>query len=128
MTSYIGILEKEPGSLWGVWFPDLPGCIAAAETADATIAQAGEALGQWIALAHEDGEVVPAPRGLETLREDPEFRVALTSGHIAILIRPPVDELELDETQMRAVDEAAERRGLSRRRLVRELVLERLAG
>lgn len=128
MTAYIGILEKDPGSLWGVWFPDLPGCIAAAETADETIAQAGEALAQWIALAHEDGATVPGPRSLEALRENADFREALAIGHLAIVIRPPVDELELDESQMRAVDAAAERRGLSRRRLVREIVLERLAG
>lgn len=128
MTAYIGILETEPGTLWGVWFPDLPGCIAADETADGTIAQAGEALRQWITLASEDGEALPPPRSLEALRGDPDFAAALAAGHLAVVIRPPVDELELDEAQMRAVDEAAERRGLSRRHLVRELVLNGLSG
>ena len=128
MTAYIGILEREPGTLWGVWFPDLPGCIAASETADRTIAQAGEALGQWLTLALEDGEAVPPPRSLEALRGDADFSEALAAGHVAIVIRPPVDELELDETQMRAIDEAAERRGLSRRHLVRELVLNGISG
>lgn len=127
MTAYIGILEKEPGTLWGIWFPDLPGCIAASETADETVSQAGEALGQWLAIAREDGETLPAPRTIEALRGDADFLEALAAGHVAILIRPPVDELDLDDGQLRAVDEAAERRGLSRRGLVRELVLSQIA-
>ena len=127
MTAYIGILEKEPGTLWGIWFPDLPGCIAAAETADETVSQAGEALGQWLAIAREDGETPPMPRTIEALRGDADFCEALAAGHVAIVIRPPVDELDLDDGQLRAVDEAAERRGLSRRGLVRELVLSQIA-
>ena len=44
------------------------------------------------------------------------------------MIRPPADELGLDETQLRAVDAAAERRGLYRTALVRELGLNQIAG
>ncbi|GJD96505.1 type II toxin-antitoxin system HicB family antitoxin [Methylobacterium iners] len=128
MTAYIGILEKEPDTLWGLWFPDLPGCIAAAETADETVTQAGEALAQWLAIARGDGETVSPPRTIEALRNDADFAEALATGHVAIVIRPPVDELGLDDGQLRAVDEAAERRGLSRRGLLRELVLNQIAG
>ncbi|MER2265569.1 type II toxin-antitoxin system HicB family antitoxin [Methylobacterium oxalidis] len=128
MTAYIGILEKEPGTLWGVWFPDLPGCIAAAETADATVEQAGEALAQWIAVAQEDGQPVAPPRTIEALRADGDVAEALAAGHVAILVRPPVDELDLDADQIRAIDAVAERRGLSRRALVREIVLSKIAG
>lgn len=128
MTAYFGILEKEPGTLWGVWFPDLPGCIAAAETADATVEQAGEALAQWIALAQEDGQPVAPPRTIEALRADGDVAEALAAGHVAILVRPPVDELDLDADQIRAIDAVAERRGPSRRALVREIVLSKIAG
>lgn len=128
MTAYIGIFEKEPGTLWGVWFPDLPGCIAAAETSDETVAQAGEALAQWVTIAQEDGAAIPTPRTIEELRSDPDFSEALAAGHLAIVVRPPVDELGLDDGQLRAVDAAAERRGLSRRGLVRALVLSEIAG
>ncbi|KQP05967.1 MAG: type II toxin-antitoxin system HicB family antitoxin [Methylobacterium sp.] len=128
MTAYIGILEKEPGTLWGIWFPDLPGCIAAAGTADETISQAGEALAQWFSLMREDGETPPPPRTIEQLRGDADFAEALAAGHMAIVIRPPVDELDLDDGQLRAVDEAAERRGLSRRGVVRAFVLSQISG
>lgn len=128
MTAYIGILEKEPGTLWGIWFPDLPGCIAAAGTADETVAQAGEALAQWLSLAREDGETPPLPRPIEELRGDADFAEALAAGHMAIVIRPPVDELDLDEGQLRAVDAVAERQGLSRRGVVRAFVLSQISG
>ncbi|SFU95687.1 Predicted nuclease of the RNAse H fold, HicB family [Methylobacterium sp. 174MFSha1.1] len=128
MTAYIGILEKEPGTLWGLWFPDLPGCIAAGASADDTLAQGAEALAQWAALAREDGTVLPAPRSVEALRSDPDVAAALASGHVAVAVRPPADELGLDDAQLQAVDRAAERRGLTRSGLVRALVLDGIAG
>ncbi|MGX7708273.1 type II toxin-antitoxin system HicB family antitoxin [Methylobacterium sp. Gmos1] len=128
MTAYIGILEKEPGTLWGLWFPDLPGCIAAGESADDTLAQGAEALAQWAALAREDGLTLPAPRSIEVLRSDPDVAAALASGHVAVAVRPPADELGLDDAQLQAVDQAAERRGLTRSGLVRALVLDGIAG
>jgi predicted RNase H-like HicB family nuclease len=128
VTAYIGILEKEPGTLWGLWFPDLPGCIAAGESADETLAQAGEALVQWAVLAREDGAILPAPRSIEALRSDPDVAGALAAGHVAVAVRPPADELGLNEAQLQAVDRAAERRGLTRSGLVRALVLDEIAG
>ena len=127
VTAYVGILEKDPSSLWGVWFPDLPGCIAAAETADATVIQAAEALAQWMALIAEDGRTLPPARTIEVLREDVDVSQALAAGHAAVVIRPPFDELGFDESAIKAIDSAAERRGLSRRDLVREMVLNQIA-
>lgn len=128
MTAYFGILEKEPGTLWGLWFPDLPGCIAAGESADDTLAQAAEALGQWATLAREDGAALPAPRSIEVLRSDPDVAGALAAGHVAVAVRPPADELGLDDAQLQAVDRVAERRGLTRSGLVRAMVLDEIAG
>lgn len=127
MTAYVGILEKDPSSLWGVWFPDLPGCVAAAETADATMLQAGEALVQWMTLIGKGGQTLPPARSIEVLRQDIEVSQALAAGHAAVLIRPPFDELGLDDSAIQAIDSEAERRGLSRRDLVREIVLTQIA-
>ncbi|KMO32302.1 hypothetical protein VQ02_23985 [Methylobacterium variabile] len=128
MTAYIGIPEQEPGTLWGLWFPDLPGCIAAGAAAGETLAQAAETLDQWAALAPEDGVVLPVPRSIEALRSDPDVAGALASGHVAVAVRPPADDLGLDDAQLQAVDRAAERRGLARSGLVRVLVLDEIAG
>lgn len=126
MTAFIGILEKEPGTLWGIWFPDLPGCIAAAGTAEDTLAQAGDALAQWLDVLRDDGTAVPQPRGIEALRGERDFAQALAAGHIAVVIRPSMDELNLDDATLRAIDSAAESRGLSRSGLVREIVLNQI--
>ena len=34
MTEYIALIHKEPGSDYGVSFPDFPGCITAGTTVD----------------------------------------------------------------------------------------------
>ncbi|HXG78506.1 MAG TPA: type II toxin-antitoxin system HicB family antitoxin [Methyloceanibacter sp.] len=74
MTHYIAIIHKEPGSIYGVSFPDLPGVAAAADSLDAALFEAAEAL----AFAAEDWEQLtgtpfPAPRSLDILRADAEF-------------------------------------------------------
>ncbi len=71
---YIAIISKEQGSLYGVSFPDVPGVIAAAESLDAALAEAAEAL----AFAAEDweeltGSPFPSPRTLDALQADAEF-------------------------------------------------------
>ncbi|HET6377951.1 MAG TPA: type II toxin-antitoxin system HicB family antitoxin [Methylocella sp.] len=44
MTNYIAIVEEEEGMAFGVWFPDLPGCISAGDTLDEAMSNAAEAL------------------------------------------------------------------------------------
>ena len=75
MKHYIAVIHKEPGSAYGVSFPDVPGVIASAASLDAAIAEAREAL----AFAAEDWEVLvgsafPSPRTLDALQDDPVFR------------------------------------------------------
>ncbi|HEX8167468.1 MAG TPA: type II toxin-antitoxin system HicB family antitoxin [Beijerinckiaceae bacterium] len=128
MTSYIGILEKEPGTLWGIWFPDLPGCIAAAPTSAEVIDQAPDALAQWIDVNRSDGQVVPPPRPFEDIRNDEWVVEALAKGHVPIVVPVLPPDLGFDASTLQAVDQAAERRGLSRAEFLRETVLEKIAG
>lgn len=74
MTHYIAIIHKEPGSIYGVSFPDLPGVVAAANSLDAALSEAAEAL----AFAAEDWEKLtgtsfPRPRSLDVLQTDSDF-------------------------------------------------------
>jgi len=74
VTHYIALIHKEPNSIYGVSFPDVPGVVAAAETLDGALSEAAEAL----AFAVEDWEThsgapFPAPRSLDALRADPQF-------------------------------------------------------
>jgi antitoxin HicB len=84
VTHYIALIHKEPDSIYGVSFPDVPGVIAAAETLDAALSEAAEAL----AFAAEDWEAnsgagFPPPRSLDALRDDPQFRARAQDAVVA---------------------------------------------
>lgn len=126
MTTYIGILEKEHSTLWGVWFPDLVGCIAAAQSSEEVLNQVGDALSQWIDLSRGDGQQIPPARSMEELRQDAEVQHALARGHVPVIVTLPVDLLGFDETSLNAIDAKAAERGVTRLDFVREAVLEKI--
>jgi len=71
---YIAIIHKEPGSVYGISFPDVPGVVAAVESLDAALKEAAEAL----AFAAEDWEQLtgtpfPRPHSLDALQADTDF-------------------------------------------------------
>ena len=117
---YIAILEKEPTSLWGVYFPDLPGCVTAGATADQATRRALEALRLYVETAGPD-EVLPAPRSLDALLGDPDVAKALAAGAIAFRVpvlaasgKPERVNISVDSGVLRAVDDAAKSSGLTR--------------
>ena len=61
MRSYIAIICKEPGSVWGVHFPDLPGCIAVAKTRRRVKVLIREAIQMHIDDMRERGYPIPKP-------------------------------------------------------------------
>ena len=76
---YPVLIECEPGAV-GVVFPDLPGCVAAAETMDQALVDAADVLRDWVEVAEEDGRLVPAPSVLEDI--DVPSGCALTSVNL----------------------------------------------
>ena len=74
MAHYIALIHKEPGSLYGVSFPDLPGVITAGQSIDDAMEQAAGVLAfaaeDWI-LHHDGG--FPTPRTIDDLRRDGQF-------------------------------------------------------
>jgi predicted RNase H-like HicB family nuclease len=95
MTRYFAILEKQPGSLWGVYFPDLPGCVSAAETAEQAIENAEAALTEVAEDMVAEGVPLPNARSVEDLRANIEVREALASG--AALVAVPLRLAEAAE-------------------------------
>ena len=58
---YVALIHKEPGSDYGVSFPDLPGCISAGATLEEAEAMAHEALALHIKGLRADGDALPEP-------------------------------------------------------------------
>ena len=84
MTSYIGLIRKDPDSDYGVDFPDFPGCVTAGRSLDEARRMATEALALHIEGMNEDQELIPAPAALEVIMAERENRDA-----VAFLIDVP---------------------------------------
>ena len=57
---YAVVIEKGPTS-YGAHVPDLPGCVAAAETREEVCALIREAIRLYVETLEEDGRPVPGP-------------------------------------------------------------------
>ena len=58
---YTIIVERGPSS-YGAYVPDLPGCVAVADTREEVSSLIGEALASHLELLAEDGQPIPEPR------------------------------------------------------------------
>ena len=58
---YVVTLERVPNN-YGASVPDLPGCVAAADTREETLKLIREGIEIYIELTLEDGDPVPEPR------------------------------------------------------------------
>jgi predicted RNase H-like HicB family nuclease len=86
LSRFFAVLEKKPGTLWGVYFPDLPGCVAAAETADVALDNAELALQEVADDLTGEGRSLPEPRSLQELQKDDEVREAFAAGAVLVTI------------------------------------------
>ena len=64
MKKYAVVIEKGPYS-YGAHVPDLPGCVAAAETRDEVYTLIREAIQLYVEALEEDGLPVPEPQSYE---------------------------------------------------------------
>lgn len=116
MRVFYALVEHERGSAYGVTFPDLPTVFSAADEEEKIIPNAIEALRLWA----EDADL-PKPSPLESLLASQNVRDQLAAG--AALVRVPLIEddsrvvrvnLTMEAGTLKAIDEAAEKRGLTR--------------
>ena len=111
---YVAVIDKDPGSAYGVQFPEVPGCHSAADSFDDIVPNAIEAL----SLFFEDSEPVP-PRGIEAVRE--EVAESIAEGAVLMMIPYVQDRkrvvrvnLSLEKGFLDTLDEAARMRGMTR--------------
>lgn len=128
MTSYIAVVEKEDDTAFGIWFPDLPGCISAADDEGEIYENAAIAL-----RLYADGEMeLAAPSAMTSLSARPDVRKAVKAG--AILISVPLIQstkkrrynVMLDPALVEHVDEMARIAGVSRSELIADALEARL--
>ena len=111
---YVAVIDKDPGSAYGVRFPEVPGCHSAADSLDDIVPNAIEAL----SLFFEDGEPVPA-LGMEAVREQvagsiAEGAVLMMIPHVRDRRRVVRVNLSLEKGFLETLDETARMRGMTR--------------
>jgi predicted RNase H-like HicB family nuclease len=117
---YIAFIHKDPDSVYGVSFPDMPGCISAGDTIDEAVRNAVEALSGHVRMLEADGDPIPAPRDFDAIMSDPELAEdrdgAMTT--IVPLVRDRGSttriNVSFDLGLLEAIDAAARDRGQTR--------------
>ena len=89
MAHYVAIVEDAgPDKAVGIWFPDLPGCFSAGDDIDEALRNAEEALVLYAEASAEQGHVLPAPRTVSGLRNDPQIAGNLREHAVALIALP----------------------------------------
>ena len=126
--SYLAVFEPSKDG-FGVYFPDLPGCISFGKTFDDAQRGAADALGLHIYGMERDGDPIPEPSQIPTVDPDTE------SGYFVspVTIYPDMVRNELDNRREKTnitlpawLKEAAEQRGVNYSRLLETALLDYL--
>ncbi|WP_413876230.1 type II toxin-antitoxin system HicB family antitoxin [Albidovulum sp.] len=128
MKTYLALVHKDEGSAYGLTFPDLPGCFAAADSEDAILRNAVEALELWF-----EDEAAVAPRGLAAITAEVADDLAAGAFLIAVpLVRPSSRQkrvnISLDAGTLEAIDAAADGLGLTRSGFLAMAALNEIRG
>lgn len=133
MANYVGILDGAD-HVWGVRIPDVPGCHGGGATPEAALADAIGALRELAAYYVANDIVVPAARGMvDVIRDrDAEYDPSKESLVVVPLLldrgRPVKANISLDAGLLEAIDEEAERRGLTRSGFLTSAALDKIEG
>ncbi len=116
---YVSFIHRDDAG-YGVSFPDFPGCVAVAETIDAAVRHACEALAFHVEGLSEDGDSSPPPRSIDAIKGDTELS-DWRSGADIVLIPLLLDRgswrrvnISLDRGLLEAIDDEARQRGITR--------------
>lgn len=60
---YLILIEGGPPSNYGAWSPDVPGCVATADTIETCVREMRSALEFHFEGMRENGEAIPEPTG-----------------------------------------------------------------
>ena len=123
---YVAVIDKDPGSAYGIQFPEVPGCFSAADRFEEIVPNAIEAL----SLFFEDGEPMP-PRGLEAVRD--EVAGSIAEGAVLMMIPYVGDRkrfvrvnLSLEKGFLDTLDEAARMRGMTRSAFIQKAAMREM--
>lgn len=112
MKTYIATIFEEAGK-YGVSFPDFPGCVTSADTLDELQHMAQEALQFHVDGMIEDGDSIPQPSDLTTVKAHEFARESVATMLVAVRIPGKTVRISLtaDEYDLAAIDQAVSKYG-----------------
>jgi len=85
-TQYVAVIEKEPDTAFGVWFPDVEGCFSAGDTFEEAVANAAATLRQHTEALESTGRHLSAARSVDGVLGDKDVRAAMEKGAVLFAI------------------------------------------
>lgn len=130
MGYVIGLVHQDADSAFGVSFPDLPGCFSAADTLDNVLVNATEAVGLYL-----EDQPIPIFRGIDAIKSDPDLAQDLAEGAFLLAVPVLISDQTIIRTNvtfergvLRAIDEAARLRKLTRSAFLAEAAKREIIG
>ncbi len=126
--SYLAVFEPSKDG-FGVYFPDLPGCISFGKTFEDAQREAADALGLHLYGMEKDGDPIPEPSKTPSVDSDTE------SGYFIspITVYPDMVRNELDNRRVKTnitlpawLKDAAEQHGVNYSRILETALLDYL--
>lgn len=134
-TQYVAVIEKEPDSAFGVWFPDVEGCFSAGDTLEEAATNAAAALRQHTEALESAGRHVATARGVDEVLRDKDVKAAIKKGAVLFAVPLLADagrtvriNISLDKGLVDQIDAAASMRGLTRSAFIAQATREKIAG
>ena len=126
-VTYFAVFEPAADGAWGVYFPDLPGCITLGDSFESATRNAEEALGLHLWGMEADGEVIPSPSA-PPMDDLPQNAVLA-----AITVYPDLVRQEMESRSVRTnvslpawLKNAAESAGLNYSQVLQAALMEHL--
>jgi predicted RNase H-like HicB family nuclease len=117
MTEYIALIHKDQHSSFGASFPDLPGCISAADSLEELRPMIEESLSLHIEGLLEDGDALPEPSTLDAIVKSKDYADAVA---VMVVKSPEAPDatvrvnITLPEKTLAQIDRKAAQKGMSR--------------
>lgn len=122
MAYAIALVHEENG-VFGISFPDFPGCISTADTLDEVIYRGSLALTMHVEGMVEDGDPLPVLRSASDIRHTEDTEGAIIAAVSFELPGKSVRvQISMDEHLLEALDRAAKAKGASRSGCIAEAV------
>lgn len=133
MAQYVGILDGAK-DVWGIRIPDVPGCHGGGPSPEAALADTISALQEFAAHEFARGRGIRPPRKVQEVMRDPAAEFDPKSGESLVMVpllldrgRPVKANISLDAGLLEAIDEEAERRGLTRSAFFTSAALDKIS-